>query len=54
MGFSPEVMQALKSYNWPGNIRELQNVVERAVALCTGNMVEFEDLPASARICSTG
>jgi two-component system response regulator HydG len=49
MGFSPEAMRALKSYTWPGNIRELQNVVERAVALCTGNMVEFEDLPDEFR-----
>jgi DNA-binding NtrC family response regulator len=49
MGFSPEVMQALKSYYWPGNIRELQNVVERAVALCAGNIVAFEDLPDDIR-----
>ena len=49
MGFSPKAMQALKSYSWPGNIRELQNVVERAVALCSGNMVELEDLPDEIR-----
>jgi transcriptional regulator of acetoin/glycerol metabolism len=49
MGLSPEVMQALKSYYWPGNIRELQNVVERAVALCAGNIVAFEDLPDDIR-----
>ncbi|MCK9375184.1 MAG: sigma-54 dependent transcriptional regulator [Syntrophobacterales bacterium] len=49
MGFSPEAMRALKNYAWPGNVRELQNVVERAVALCTGNMVNFEDLPDEMR-----
>jgi transcriptional regulator with GAF, ATPase, and Fis domain len=49
MGFRSEVMEALKSYYWPGNIRELQNVVERAVALCVSNMVEFEDLPDEIR-----
>jgi two-component system NtrC family response regulator/two-component system response regulator HydG len=42
-------MRALKSYAWPGNVRELQNVVERAVALCSGNMVQFEDLPDEIR-----
>jgi DNA-binding NtrC family response regulator len=49
MGFRPEVMEALKSYYWPGNIRELQNVLERAVALCTSNMVEMDDLPDEIR-----
>src|SRR4030043_1520990 len=49
MGFSQEAMAALKNYAWPGNIRELQNVVERAVALCEGNMVELADLPDEIR-----
>ncbi len=49
MGISPEAMAALKNYAWPGNVRELQNVVERAVALCTGNMVQYEDLPDEIR-----
>jgi DNA-binding NtrC family response regulator len=33
-GLTPESMEALKSHDWPGNIRELQNVIERAVILC--------------------
>jgi len=33
---SPETMKALCEYNWPGNIRELQNLIERAVILCPG------------------
>jgi len=49
MGFSPGAMRALKSHAWPGNVRELQNVVERSVALCTGNMVDLEDLPDEIR-----
>ncbi|MGE3316092.1 MAG: sigma 54-interacting transcriptional regulator [Planctomycetaceae bacterium] len=46
--FSPAAMEALHNYDWPGNIRELQNVVERAVILCTGNQVREEDIRLSA------
>jgi two-component system response regulator HydG len=49
MGVSPEAMAALKSHYWPGNVREMQNVVERAVALCQGNMIEVADLPDEVR-----
>ncbi len=47
--FSPEAMQALVSYNWPGNIRELENVVERAVALSIGKAVSLYNLPEPVR-----
>jgi DNA-binding NtrC family response regulator len=46
-GFTPEAMTALETHAWPGNIRELQNVIERAVLLCTGSMIDKRDLPAS-------
>jgi two-component system NtrC family response regulator/two-component system response regulator AtoC len=36
---------ALEAYDWPGNIRELRNVIERAVALCPGQEVRLRDLP---------
>ncbi|MBI5527879.1 MAG: sigma-54-dependent Fis family transcriptional regulator [Deltaproteobacteria bacterium] len=39
-------MRALSAYGWPGNIRELENVVERAVVLCKGDSVTPGDLPA--------
>jgi DNA-binding NtrC family response regulator len=52
MGFSAEALRALKAYSWPGNVRELQNVVERSVALCTGNLVQLEDLPDEIRLHS--
>ena len=42
--FSEAAMTTLRSYNWPGNIRELQNVVERAVLLCGGEVVAPEHL----------
>lgn len=44
-GFSDEAMAALESYPWPGNIRELQNVVERAVLLGKGERIAPCDLP---------
>jgi formate hydrogenlyase transcriptional activator len=36
---SPETMRALCEYDWPGNIRELQNLIERAVILCPGTVL---------------
>ncbi len=46
-GFSNEAMNALRDYSWPGNIRELRNVVERAAILCKSELVGIEHLPAS-------
>jgi DNA-binding NtrC family response regulator len=42
--FSPDAMQALLAYEWPGNIRELEHTVERAVLLAHGDRVEPADL----------
>jgi len=42
---SPQVMELFFAYDWPGNIRELENVIERAVILCKGERIEVEDLP---------
>ena len=38
-----EAMQALQEYPWPGNIRELESIIERAVILCTGQVLELPD-----------
>lgn len=38
-----------QNYRWPGNIRELENVVERIIVLARGNEITFQDLPASLR-----
>jgi DNA-binding NtrC family response regulator len=47
MSISPVAMQALEAYDWPGNVREMENVIERAVALTDGEVIEKRDLPVS-------
>jgi len=47
--FTPEAMEALEAYSWPGNIRELRAVVEHAVVLASGSELKQGDLPASLR-----
>ncbi|MEW6236339.1 MAG: sigma-54 dependent transcriptional regulator [Candidatus Omnitrophota bacterium] len=44
---SREAMDRLMKYHWPGNIRELENVIERAVVLARGEMISTRDLPAN-------
>ena len=46
LGFTAAAEQALAGYGWPGNIRELRNVVERATILCRGERIGVEHLPA--------
>lgn len=43
----PPVIQTLNSYTWPGNIRELQNVIERLLILNPGKRISLKDLPAN-------
>ena len=43
--FSQEAMDIMLNYNWPGNIRELENVIERVVTLTPDNLINVEDLP---------
>jgi transcriptional regulator of acetoin/glycerol metabolism len=45
----PEAVEALAAYDWPGNIRELENVLERAVVLADGPAITLEDLPPELR-----
>lgn len=46
---APEVMDALLAYDWPGNIRELENLLERAVILSSGPIIHLEDLPMAIK-----
>jgi len=43
-GMAPDVMSFLKNYSYPGNVRELENMIERAVVLAEGNIIRNEDL----------
>lgn len=49
----PQAMAALESYSWPGNVRQLINVIERAKILADGTVVRFHDLPVEVRSPST-
>jgi Nif-specific regulatory protein len=44
-GISPEVMKLIKSYDWPGNIRELMNCLESAVVMSVGDEITVDSLP---------
>ncbi len=44
-----EVLMALSTYDWEGNVRELENVLERAVVLCKGTSITLRDLPEEVR-----
>lgn len=44
-GFSDSVIANFKSYSWPGNLRELKNVIKRATLLSDGNLIEEKSLP---------
>jgi DNA-binding NtrC family response regulator len=48
-GMSPDALQAMVNYDWPGNIRELRNVIERATTLAQHPRLELSDLPEDIR-----
>jgi DNA-binding NtrC family response regulator len=43
-GFTPAAMDALQNFDWPGNVRQLQNEIQRAVLMCEGNLADAKDL----------
>ena len=46
LALTPQALDVLSSYAWPGNVRQLENVIERAVVLCPGDTVDTDLLPA--------
>jgi two-component system, NtrC family, response regulator AlgB len=54
MGFTPEVERALQRYEWPGNLRELRNVIERAVILADQDRIDLDDLPEQLSHAANG
>lgn len=50
---SPEALALCQSYRWPGNVREMENVLERCSAFCDGGVITAEDLPREFRPASS-
>lgn len=46
-GFSPEVLSILMSHDFPGNVRELENIIEYATVVCKNSLISIENLPDS-------
>src|SRR5256884_833374 len=44
-GLTPETRRMMQDYAWPGNVRQLESAIERAILLCEGDMITPEDLP---------
>jgi DNA-binding NtrC family response regulator len=53
-GFTPAAYEMLSAYNWPGNIRELRNLVERMVVLARGKVFDVADIPPQVREKAAG
>ena len=53
-GLTDEALDALSTWRWPGNIRELENTIERSVVLCRSDVIGVEQLPSQIRPEGTG
>ncbi|NTW56209.1 MAG: sigma-54-dependent Fis family transcriptional regulator, partial [Chlorobiaceae bacterium] len=51
--FTGDVLRLFREYPWPGNIRELRNLIERAVILCEGDLIDEKLLPEPIRTAKT-
>lgn len=48
-GFSKKTVKLIYEYNWPGNIREMENMIERCLIICEKDIVDVDDLPSQIR-----
>ena len=48
-GLTPETKKLMSDYSWPGNVRQLESAIERAILLCEGDQITIEDLPSEVR-----
>ena len=48
-GLTPETRRVMLGYSWPGNVRQLESAIERAILLCEGDLITVEDLPLEVR-----
>jgi two-component system response regulator PilR (NtrC family) len=53
-GVTPEAMKVLQAYDYPGNVRELENIVEHAVTMAPGPRIDLGDLPRLRQTAATG
>jgi DNA-binding NtrC family response regulator len=49
VGIDSDCLEAFRAYPWPGNVRQLRNIIERAVILCTGHGISMKHLPTEFR-----
>jgi len=48
-GFSKKAVKLIYEYNWPGNIREMENMIERCIIICEKDIIDVDDLPPQVR-----
>src|SRR4030095_9489198 len=53
LNLAPDAMDALLTYDWPGNIRELRTAIEHGVVMTTGKQITLRDLPMALRQAAT-
>jgi len=53
-GIEPAFVETLRAYHWPGNIREMENVIRRAVLYCQRGILTVNDLPSTIRAAGSG